>query len=907
MAMYDEIGELLTGGSNLGALAGFLGENDNAARSAVGASVPILLGGMAKRTRSADGAKAMFDLVSDDDGSMLDNIGSFLSAGDSGGLGSNLVSSMLGSRRSAVEEGLASSTGLGLGTITRFLPMMAPMVMSFLGKKSRSESMDQKGLANLLGGERKAMEQGGLGGLLGLLDGDDDAADDAGFVSGITRMLGLGGLGALGGGAAAAGISGAAAGGMGDKISGGVSGIAGRVTGSADADLPDVDIAGRVTGSADADLPDVDAAAGDVDADLTVDGKGMGGKLAGGAAAAAAGVGGLAAAGSGKLGDLAGTASDAVTGDGDVDLPDVDAAAGDVDADVTVDGKGMGGKLAGGAAAAAAGVGGLAAAGSGKLGDLAGKASDAVTPDVDLAGVKAPDVDLPGAVTPDVDLAGVKAPDVDLPGAATPDVDLPGAKAPDLADVDAPDVDLDGKGISKGKLVGGAAVAGAAGLAASGKLGDLAGKAGDVDLPGVKTPDVNIKKPKVTKPDVNMKKPKVTKPAVDINKPKVTKPDVDIKKPNVSKPDVNARKPAVTGRTASLKGASGDGGAAIGRGVGGGGGFGWLKWLLPLLLILALIAFLIWACSGNNDADTATAPAATPTAVPATATAAPEPTDVPPTATAIPPTATAVPEPTAAPAPTATTAPEPTPVPDPATCAQLVDVATDAGLTTLLTAVQAAGAAEMLTTSGPLTIFAPTDAAFAALPADVTSAALADADLLNQILTYHVVSGAVTSGDIETGAVGTLAGGNVYLRANDNGVSVNSASVVTADVEAGECVVHVVDGVLIPPALLSTVGGTLNDAVGGDTIRFNPGTATLTNGSVDTLNGICAYLGGQPIDVAIGGISVASNTDRAQERSDTVRDYLIECGLSTGQVEALIVSINDADGANLNLLVEFTG
>jgi len=824
MAMYDEIGELLTGGSNLGALAGFLGENDNAARSAVGASVPILLGGMAKRTRSADGAKAMFDLVSDDDGSMLDNIGSFLSAGDSGGLGSNLVSSMLGSRRSAVEEGLASSTGLGLGTITRFLPMMAPMVMSFLGKKSRSESMDQKGLANLLGGERKAMEQGGLGGLLGLLDGDDDAADDAGFVSGITRMLGLGGLGALGGGAAAAGISGAAAGGMGDKISGGVSGIAGRVTGSADADLPDVD-----------------------------------------------------------------------------------AAAGDVDADLTVDGKGMGGKLAGGAAAAAAGVGGLAAAGSGKLGDLAGKASDAVTPDVDLAGVKAPDVDLPGAVTPDVDLAGVKAPDVDLPGAATPDVDLPGAKAPDLADVDAPDVDLDGKGISKGKLVGGAAVAGAAGLAASGKLGDLAGKAGDVDLPGVKTPDVNIKKPKVTKPDVNMKKPKVTKPAVDINKPKVTKPDVDIKKPNVSKPDVNARKPAVTGRTASLKGASGDGGAAIGRGVGGGGGFGWLKWLLPLLLILALIAFLIWACSGNNDADTATAPAATPTAVPATATAAPEPTDVPPTATAIPPTATAVPEPTAAPAPTATTAPEPTPVPDPATCAQLVDVATDAGLTTLLTAVQAAGAAEMLTTSGPLTIFAPTDAAFAALPADVTSAALADADLLNQILTYHVVSGAVTSGDIETGAVGTLAGGNVYLRANDNGVSVNSASVVTADVEAGECVVHVVDGVLIPPALLSTVGGTLNDAVGGDTIRFNPGTATLTNGSVDTLNGICAYLGGQPIDVAIGGISVASNTDRAQERSDTVRDYLIECGLSTGQVEALIVSINDADGANLNLLVEFTG
>jgi uncharacterized surface protein with fasciclin (FAS1) repeats len=119
---------------------------------------------------------------------------------------------------------------------------------------------------------------------------------------------------------------------------------------------------------------------------------------------------------------------------------------------------------------------------------------------------------------------------------------------------------------------------------------------------------------------------------------------------------------------------------------------------------------------------------------------------------------------------------------------------------TLVAAVQAAGLAETLSGEGPFTVFAPTNEAFAALPAGVLDALLLpeNKDVLTKILTYHVVAGEVTSDQITDGAVPTVEGQTVTVSTAD-GVTVNGATVVTADVPASNGVIHVIDAVLLPP------------------------------------------------------------------------------------------------------------
>lgn len=139
----------------------------------------------------------------------------------------------------------------------------------------------------------------------------------------------------------------------------------------------------------------------------------------------------------------------------------------------------------------------------------------------------------------------------------------------------------------------------------------------------------------------------------------------------------------------------------------------------------------------------------------------------------------------------------------------IVDVAAATpDLSTLVTAVQAAGLAETLSGEGPFTVFAPTNEAFAAIPADKLDAILADTELLTKILTYHVVSGEYPASavaelpDVATGAaVPTVEGQDVTIVAGADGVRVNEANVVQPDVEASNGVVHVIDAVLLPPGV----------------------------------------------------------------------------------------------------------
>ena len=122
---------------------------------------------------------------------------------------------------------------------------------------------------------------------------------------------------------------------------------------------------------------------------------------------------------------------------------------------------------------------------------------------------------------------------------------------------------------------------------------------------------------------------------------------------------------------------------------------------------------------------------------------------------------------------------------------------------TLVAAVKAAGLVETLQGKGPFTVFAPTDAAFAKLPAGTVESLLANPKKLASILTFHVVPGKVMAADIvkANGAKPTTVNGQALDVVVSNGhVLVNGANVVTADVVASNGVIHVIDSVLLPAA-----------------------------------------------------------------------------------------------------------
>jgi uncharacterized surface protein with fasciclin (FAS1) repeats len=133
--------------------------------------------------------------------------------------------------------------------------------------------------------------------------------------------------------------------------------------------------------------------------------------------------------------------------------------------------------------------------------------------------------------------------------------------------------------------------------------------------------------------------------------------------------------------------------------------------------------------------------------------------------------------------------------------ADIVDTAIAAGsFTTLVEAVQAAGLVDTLKGPGPFTVFAPTDDAFKKLPAGTLEAVLADKAKLTAILTYHVVAGKVLAADVvklNGKTAKTVQGGDLTIDTT-SGVKVGGATVVKADIETSNGVIHVIDTVLIP-------------------------------------------------------------------------------------------------------------
>jgi uncharacterized surface protein with fasciclin (FAS1) repeats len=118
---------------------------------------------------------------------------------------------------------------------------------------------------------------------------------------------------------------------------------------------------------------------------------------------------------------------------------------------------------------------------------------------------------------------------------------------------------------------------------------------------------------------------------------------------------------------------------------------------------------------------------------------------------------------------------------------------------TLLAAVEAAGLTSTLAGPGPFTVFAPTDAAFAALPSGTVQALLNDIPTLTSILTYHVVPGAVTASEVvQLSSTTTVNGQDLTITVANGEVRINGVKVIQTDIQASNGVIHVIEGVLLP-------------------------------------------------------------------------------------------------------------
>jgi len=134
----------------------------------------------------------------------------------------------------------------------------------------------------------------------------------------------------------------------------------------------------------------------------------------------------------------------------------------------------------------------------------------------------------------------------------------------------------------------------------------------------------------------------------------------------------------------------------------------------------------------------------------------------------------------------------------------IVDVAAaNPQFTTLVKAVKAAGLAETLAGTGPFTVFAPTNEAFAALPAGTLDKLMqpANRETLKKVLTYHVVSGRVKSSDVKPGEVKTVQGSPAMVAVEGGKAKIAGAEITKTDVMASNGVIHVVNKVMLPPGL----------------------------------------------------------------------------------------------------------
>jgi len=214
----------------------------------------------------------------------------------------------------------------------------------------------------------------------------------------------------------------------------------------------------------------------------------------------------------------------------------------------------------------------------------------------------------------------------------------------------------------------------------------------------------------------------------------------------------------------------------------------------------------------------------------------------------------AAPAPTQAPAPTKAAATEAPAMKD------IVDTAVAAGsFKTLATALQAAGLVDALKGAGPFTVFAPTDEAFAKLPAGTVEGLLKDPKALAEILKYHVVSGAVKAADVvKLSEAKSLQGEPIAIKVDGGKVMVNGANVVSTDIETSNGIIHVIDAVIMPPSMAKAEDkmeamDIVDTAVGAGSFKTLAAALTAA-GLVDALKGEGPFTVFAPTDEAFAAL-----------------------------------------------------
>ena len=190
---------------------------------------------------------------------------------------------------------------------------------------------------------------------------------------------------------------------------------------------------------------------------------------------------------------------------------------------------------------------------------------------------------------------------------------------------------------------------------------------------------------------------------------------------------------------------------------------------------------------------------------------------------------------------------------------------------TLEAAVIAADLAGTLAGDGPFTLFAPTDAAFAALPEGTVESLLQDpSGALTDILLYHVASGTALSTDLSDGlVVATVNGKNVTVTINNDGVFINDAQVTVADIIADNGVVHVIDAVLLPPTV------TVTDVVVNSPVHETLEAAVIAADLAGTLAGEGPFTLFAPTDDAFAALPAGTVESLLQDPSGTLTDILL--------------------------------
>lgn len=183
------------GGGTVSQISQAIGADEGTTSNAIQAALPMLVGGLARNTQSEDGASSLLNALNRHDGSILDNLGGFISAAAGGGNndGAGILGHVFGGQQSNVEQGVSAASGLDMSKVAPLLMMLAPIVMGALGRANQQQGgMDTSSLAGLLGGATSQMSSGSpmLDMIGGLLDQNKDgsAMDDLLGMAG--RMLG---------------------------------------------------------------------------------------------------------------------------------------------------------------------------------------------------------------------------------------------------------------------------------------------------------------------------------------------------------------------------------------------------------------------------------------------------------------------------------------------------------------------------------------------------------------------------------------------------------------------------------------------------------------------------------------------------------------------------------------------